>query len=168
MELFNGTIDVSYGQFYMLPEDLCDINMEAAFLGQANGLCGAAAAPLVFFMTGLHTGHVGLSAYLNDSEPPLSEEWEEVVEVPLDVAVELCLTEWGGMEADSLPVPAGRYRLRYAGIGMDQGRAADCIFADEETVDRYRIDLWPVYESTSDRIVRQHGEQAAYWHETLG
>ena len=164
MELFNGTINVAYSQFYIHPEDLIEFDMNDAFRGQANGLCGAAAAPLLFFTTGLHTGHVRLSIHLNDSEPALSEEWEEAVEVPLEVAGELCLTEWGEPSRYPLPIPHGRYRLRYAGINMDAAKDADCIFEDAEAIDRYRIDLWPVADTAGDRIIRQHGEQAAYWH----
>ncbi|MFJ6416528.1 hypothetical protein [Paeniglutamicibacter sp. NPDC091659] len=166
--LFDGTIHVAYGQFYILPEGDYDIDMDEAFRGQSNGLCGAAAHPGVFFITGMHTGHVGLSVHLNDSEPALDQEWEEVVEVPYEVTEGICLTEWGGPSLDRLAIPLGRYRLRYAGIKMDEGHEQDCILEEENTVDRYRIDLWPATGSTGDRIIRQHGEQAAYWHCSVG
>ncbi|MGL3806206.1 hypothetical protein ACSYDW_08930 [Paeniglutamicibacter sp. R2-26] len=167
MELFDGTINVAYGQFYLLPEGDYEIDMDAAFRGQDNGLCGAAAPPGLFFITGLHTGHVGLSVHLHDSEPALAEEWEEVVEVPYEVTEKICLAEWGGPSQDPLPIPRGSYRLRYAGIKMDEGHEQDCILEGEDTIDSYRIDLWPAFDSTGDRILRQHGEQAAYWHGAL-
>lgn len=164
MELFDGTINVAYGQFYLHPEEETDVDLDAAFRGQANGLCGAATPPSLYFITGLHTGHVGLSIHLNHLEPVIAGEWEEVVEVPLEVTGELCLAEWGMSTSAPLPIPHGLYRLRYSGINMDQAREEDCIFAEEEAIDRYRIDLWPVTGSTGDAIIRQHGEQAAYWH----
>lgn len=86
---------MAYSRFYIHPEDLIEFDMDDAFRGQTNDLCRAAAAPLIFFTTGLHTGHVGLSIRPDEREPALPEEWEKAVEVPLEVAEELCLMEWG-------------------------------------------------------------------------
>lgn len=155
---------MAHSQFYIHPEDLIKFDMDDAFRRRTNGLCGAAAAPLIFFTTGLHTGHVGLSIHLNEREPTLPEAWEEAVEVPLEVAEELCLTEWGEPSRDPLPIPHGSYQRRYAGVDLDAAMDADCIFEDAEATDRYRIDLWVVADAAGDRIIRQHEEQAAYWH----
>lgn len=96
-------------------EDLIEFDMDDAIRGRTNVLCGAAAAPLLFFTTGLHTGHIGLSIHLNEREPTLPEAWEEVVEVPLEVAEELCLTEWGRTLPGSVADPARQLPIALCG-----------------------------------------------------
>lgn len=52
--------------------------MRFAFGGQTNGRCGARWALL---MSGTHTGRVGVAVESHDEPPPLTEEWDDVVEV---------------------------------------------------------------------------------------
>jgi hypothetical protein len=47
--------------------------------GQVNGLCGAAVPGMLYLTTGLHTGNVELTVEVLDAEPPVGDEWEEVV-----------------------------------------------------------------------------------------
>lgn len=163
MELFNSTLNISYGQFYMLSGE-SEYDLDAAFKGQTNGLCGAADAPNLFFITGLHTGHVELGVYFHQSMPELDESWEDVVEVSYHVTGELSLEECCGSTLDPLPIPLGNYRVRYSGKKMDEARAEDCILENEPTIDSYRVDFWPSTDQSADAIIRQHSELAAYWH----
>ena len=163
MELFNSNLEISYGQFYMVSGD-SEYDLDAAFKGQTNGLCGAADAPNLVFITGLHTGHVELGVYLHQSMPALEESWEDVVEVSYQVTGELSIEECCGSTLDPLPIPPGTYRVRYSGRKMDEAREEDCVLEDEPAIDSYRVDFWPTTEPSADQIIRQHSEQAAYWH----
>ena len=130
MELFNSNLDISYGQFYMVSGD-SEYDLDAAFKGQTNGLCGAADAPNLVFITGLHTGHVELGVYLHQSTPVLDQTWEDVVEVSYQVTGELSIEECCGSTLDPLPIPPATYRVRYSGRKMDEAREEDCVLEDE-------------------------------------
>lgn len=164
MELFSGNFEISYGQFYLMGED-SEYDLDAGFKGQTNGLCGAADAPSLYFVTGLHTGHVQLALHLHENEPTLDESWEDIVEVPYRLTEELHLEECCGSGYAPLPIPQGNYRIRYSGNKLDQAHAEDCLLDDEPTIDSYRVDFWPATETRGDEIIRQHSEQAAYWHQ---
>ncbi|WP_433125091.1 hypothetical protein ACQPWW_21715 [Micromonospora sp. CA-240977] len=78
--LFDGQAPVAYGQIYVTSSELPD--MEEAFAGQVNGLCGAGQSGALFLMTGTHTGRVRFTVEVHDGEPPAAApEWEDVVEV---------------------------------------------------------------------------------------
>jgi hypothetical protein len=59
--VFEGLLDVHYGQAYVLTGDMPSPNLHDAFRRQTNGLCGAAVRGALFLITGLHTGHVGFA-----------------------------------------------------------------------------------------------------------
>ena len=68
--LFEGAVRVQYGQVYVL-SDPSLVDVTDCFVGQRNGLCGAAAEGRLFLVTGLHTGHVAFRVELHEREPPL-------------------------------------------------------------------------------------------------
>src|SRR5262249_29690187 len=60
--LFDGEVHVHYGQVYVESgPETGNPRLDAAFAGQVNGLCGAAARGALFLATGLHTGRVGFA-----------------------------------------------------------------------------------------------------------
>jgi hypothetical protein len=72
--------------------------------GQTNGLCG-----LSFLTTGLHTGRVEVTVELLDAPAPVSDEWEDVVEVSFRPAAEkVHLVQWAGEASWPLPLQAKR------------------------------------------------------------
>ncbi|OZI28918.1 hypothetical protein CEG14_23635 [Bordetella genomosp. 1] len=87
VELFSGQIQVQYGQAYIGLTGPFDGDMGGCFLGQGNGLCGARVPAILFLVTGLHTGVVGIDIRLCDAEPALDEGWEEIVEVSFSAPV---------------------------------------------------------------------------------
>jgi hypothetical protein len=163
ISLFSGTIEVQYGQAYLEAGARFDGGMEACFLGQSNGICGAAVPGTLFLTTGLHTGPVGLAVNLFEADPGPDEDWEEIVEVSLAVSGPASLVEWASDAGAPLALAPGSYRARYSARGMEAGRELDTN-VDPDPVDHYRLDLWPA-PPAPDRIVKQTSETAAYWHD---
>ncbi|BCJ49840.1 hypothetical protein Asp14428_13150 [Actinoplanes sp. NBRC 14428] len=162
--LLDRAIDVSYSTAVAGPGDDPGCEPEAFWRGQVNGLCGAGFRGHLSLVTGLHTGYVHLTVELFDAEPPLAGDWEEAVEVSFRQRAKKLWV--GGLMSRPYPValPRGDYRVRYCARGMEEGRRLDT--ADEdEVVDAYALQFWPG-EPAPDRIVRQTGETAAYWHRT--
>ncbi|MCX5065357.1 hypothetical protein OOJ91_05625 [Micromonospora lupini] len=190
--LFDGPAPVDYGQIYVTSRELP--NMEGAFAGQANGLCGAGEPDALFLMTGTHSGRVHFRIEVYDGEPSAAaEEWEEVVEVsfrPRDAVVDL--VPWGDGSLAKLPlIPEGQdtgllpaYRVRYCATGMDEGSDpfggldpdelddGDYTYMDRRP-DRYLLCFWPEGSpggdpsdavARADAILRQTSQAAAYWH----
>jgi len=159
--LFDGEVPVHYGFVYLEPGDGSDVELLTARGGQANGLCGARYPGHLLMVTGLHTGPAPLRVELHHERPPLDEQWEDVVEVPVTLTSEECwLTafDW----AQQVPTPApGDYRARWSATGMDQ--APDTRIGDEPALDRYLLQLWPA-PVAPDAVVRLGSENAAYWH----
>lgn len=149
----HGDVHVHYGQIYVHSEggDAFDGDLSACFAGQRNGLCGAAVAGTLFLLTGLHTGDVGFTAEVHETEPPDAGD-EDVVEVPFRVAGPARLVTWGGEDRWDLGLAPGGYRVRYGATGMDAAR------------DRYLLQFWPA-PPAPDAVVRQHSAAAAYWHD---
>ncbi|SFV31464.1 hypothetical protein SAMN05216456_1349 [Devosia crocina] len=167
IELFAGIVQLQYGQAYVELDGAFDGNMENSFIGQSNGLCGAAASEILFLVTGLHTGPVGLTVNLFDAAPELDQEWEEVVEVSFRAPRgEITLMEWGADQGVRIAVPSGEYRARCYGVDMEEANALDTNIT-EVPVDRYRLDLW-LAPSAPDRVIKQTSEVAAYWHDWAG
>lgn len=73
------------------------------------------------------------------AEPPADEEnWDNVVDVDLDVTGDLLTFQGsGGRSPISCAVPSAAYRVRVAGRGYDQ------LKADVDGMDAYRLQLWP-------------------------
>jgi hypothetical protein len=160
--LLDKDVSVAYAQIYLeSATGQMDGEMDKSFRGQTNGLCGGAVPGLLFLMTGTHTGDVGFRVELHDQEPPLDEQWEEVVEAALlAVEGEAGLAEWAGSDWHPLPMPPGDYRVRYSACGMDEGH-------QNEEGDRYLLQLWPA-PPAPDRIIRVTSANAAYWHKSIG
>ncbi|MCZ7373724.1 hypothetical protein [Micromonospora sp. WMMC250] len=186
--LFDGKAPVHYGQIYVTSSDLPD--MDRAFAGQANGLCGGGQPGALFLMTGTHSGRVRFTIEVHDTEPPAAaEEWEDVVEVSfVPSAAVVDLVPWGDGPLARMPLTSegqqtGRlpaYRVRYCATGMDEGHdpfggldpdeldESDHTYMDRRP-DRYLLCVWP--EGTTgdgvprtDAVLRQTSDGAAYWH----
>ncbi|MCK2242006.1 MULTISPECIES: hypothetical protein [unclassified Crossiella] len=159
--LLDHTVSVHYGQMYLLNRDSpFDGDLSASFRGQSNGLLGAARPELLFLITGRHTGEVGLTIELHEQEPPLGEDWPDVVEASCQLTGDdPVLSEWGERWY-ALDLPPGEYRIRYCAQGMD---AANDAITEDGVVDRYLLQLWPA-EPAPDAVRRQTSKNAAYWH----
>lgn len=155
---------VSYGQFYATDGGFDTPLLEGAFHGQTNGLCGARTGRSLFCITGLHTGTVPVEVQILDAPPTLEPEWEDAVEVSMQLTgTELIVQGWGD-DGHTVAVPApGTYRVRYCAAGMDAGRDQDTTVGDEPAPDRYRLQCWPA-PAAPDAILRTTSENAAYWH----
>jgi hypothetical protein len=166
MRVFDGRLHVHYGQAYVFSgEDGDTSELDACFRGQANGLLGAGRRGMLYLLTGLHTGFVGLSVDVGESEPLLDTSWEDSVEVSFEPAApDARLVGWGGELVCELPLELPAYRVRYAARGMDAGRDADTVIGDAEPVDAYALWFWPA-PGAPDRIVKQTAEVAAYSHD---
>ncbi|MGV9212194.1 hypothetical protein ACTFTM_10090 [Micromonospora sp. RB23] len=190
--LFDGPAPVDYGQIYVTSRNLPD--MERAFAGQANGLCGAGDPGALFLMTGTHSGRVRFRIELHDADPSVVDsEWEDVVEVSfVPRAPVVDLVPWGDGALAHLPLTSeendgGRlpvYRVRYCAAGMDEGSDPfggldpDEIDEDDHTYldrrpDRYLLCFWPEGSAggdpgdgdvRADAVLRQGSGNAAYWH----
>lgn len=157
--MFDGSILVDYRQFYITPPGgMNSGDMQAAFAGQQNGLCGAAHDGMLFLVTGLHYGNVALTIDLAPAPPEVDEQWEEIVEVPFVVSAEggVHLEEWDGDVRADIPLAPGPYRVRYHGSGMDAAHQG-------EEVDRYLLVFWPA-PVAPDAVVKTTSDSAGYWH----
>lgn len=164
VELFAGIVQVQYGQAYIELDGAFGGLMEKSFVGQSNGLCGAAAPEVLFLVTGLHTGPVGLTVNLSTVSPDLDQSWEEIVEVSVLVPHgAITLVEWSAEHGERMTLPPGEYRVRCSASAMQAANELDTNVT-EQPVDRYRLDLWPA-PSAPDRIIKQTSEVAAYWHD---
>jgi hypothetical protein len=169
--IFEGRLWVHYGQAYVLPNGSVDVDLEGSFVGQRNGLCGAADGRALFLITGLHTGGVYFLLDVLDAEPAIDLSWEEIVEAPFSVSVSgVSLVEWGGQHTYAIPISPGTYRVRYCARNMQRGRDIDCIQEGEAPVDFYSLEIWPS-KTSPDVVLKQTSEVAEYWHQyarTLG
>jgi hypothetical protein len=166
--IFDEVVHTDYGQFDLIwGNDFgFDGDFDRFFDGQVNGLAGAASGEGLYLILARRSGGSPVQIVLHDSEPPLLEDWEDVVEVSilLPAAAEPTWSTWAGETSDSLPIPHGTYRVRVNARGRDAGRDGE--FADEP-VDWYLIELWPA-PTQVDTIVRTTTTDAAYWHKEVG
>ncbi|MEU8633780.1 hypothetical protein AB0C38_16530 [Amycolatopsis sp. NPDC048633] len=161
----HGDIHVHYGQLYVHSEggEPFEGDLSACFAGQRNGLCGAAVAGTLFLLTGLHTGEVGFTAEVHETEPP-GAGGEDVVEAPFRAEGRAMLVTWGGGDWWDLELAPGDYRVRYSATAMDAGREQDTRLDGEPARDSYLLQFWPA-PPAPDAVVRQHSAVAAYWHD---
>ncbi len=161
--LLDGEVDVHYWQLYVESGAVGIPDLQGAFAGQANGICGAASPYSLFLITGLHTGTVGFRVELHEARPGLDEQWEEVVEVSFRAATaEIALLDWDG-EGHPLDLEPTDYRVRYCASGMDEAREQDTRLEDEPALDRYLLQFWPA-PPAPDRVLKQTSEAAKFEH----
>jgi hypothetical protein len=161
--LLDGEVDVHYWQMYVESGSVGIPDLQGAFAGQANGICGAAVPHSLFLITGLHTGTVGFRIELHEAPPRLNEEWEDVVEVSFRAATaEVALLDWDG-EGHPLDLEPTDYRVRYCASGMDGAREQDTRLEDEPALDRYLLQFWPA-PPAPDRVIKQTSEVAKVEH----
>jgi hypothetical protein len=158
MRVFDGVLGVLDGQFW-IASDNDDIgpDMFAAFVGQRNGLLGAAEDAQLRLITGAADGDVSFSVHVVESEPQLDGSWEDCVEAsftPRTPAVGFF--DWDGNVVFEIPLGDETYRVRYAARAMDAGSAGT-------EMDSYALWFWPA-PPAPDAIVKQTSESAAYWH----
>lgn len=161
--LFDRDLPVHYG-FFDLTDDGEMREPGGHLAGQVNGLCGTAFWGSAHFVTGLHTGSVPLRIEWHETEPPVDDAWEEVVEAPFESdRTELYLSSFDVGEG---PLELGRpgpYRVRYCASGMDESRAADTRMPDDPAHERCLVQLWPAPVS-ADAVIKQTSGNAEYWH----
>lgn len=163
--LFDGSVQIDYGQFYFRSSDGqggCDF--DGAFIGQRNGLCGAATPGQLVLITGPNVGDPHVRAELHTREPALDDRWEDIVEATMIVPERSAysIVELGGDAlGDSTYFSAGSYRVRYSASGTDDAHPASTNFVADS--DDYLLQLWPAH-TAPDRVVKQTSSSAAYWH----
>jgi hypothetical protein len=161
--LFSQNINVHYGQAYLELAGQFDGAMQDCFLGQQNGICGAASPDILFLITGLHTGKVGFTINFFEEDHGIDDLWDDIVEVSFWAPKnEISLVEWAAENSYPIPITPGIYRARYYAHNMQAGRDLDTNTASS-VVDTYRLDLWKA-DRIADRVVKQTSEIAAYWH----
>jgi hypothetical protein len=161
--LLDSEVHVHYWQIYVESGDMGVPDLEGAFVGQANGMCGAAVPYGLFLITGSHTGAVGFRVERHEAPPRLDEGWEDVVEVSFRPArTEVALLDWDG-QSYPLDLEPTDYRVRYCASGMDEAREHDTRREDEPMLDRYLLQFWPA-PPAPDRVLKQASETARSEH----
>jgi hypothetical protein len=167
VRIFDRPLHVHYGQAYLESSGNTEgMSLKGCFIGQANGLCGAASPGTLFLLTGLHTGCVNFTLDVLDSAPPLDESWEEIIEVSFTPRSDkTVLSEWGGESVCDVPLLQKSYRVRYCARDMDRGGEIDTI-VDEDPVDSYALIFWQA-DPAPDVIIKQTSDCATYWHNEI-
>ena len=163
--LFEGKLNLSFGQIYLMSGDTDWPDFDDSRRGQANGICGAAEPGRLLLATGLHTGWVELRIEHSEHEPALDDDWEDIVEVSfLPVAPEITVYGLDGSTSADFRLPVRSYRVRYSANGMDEGKRVDVVQDDEPVVDRYLLQFWPG-EAAADAVRKQTSAVAKQWHQ---
>ncbi|MFC4615627.1 hypothetical protein ACFO3K_12960 [Cellulomonas algicola] len=160
--MFDGRAQVHYRQLLVETGDGSAV-YDAAFAGQTNGLVGAAVPGCAVLITGTHTGDVGLRVVLHDAAPPFDPQWGDVVEAPFTPAGPEVVVH--GLMSDAVctfALPAGSYRLRWSGAGMDEAYDGT-VFADDPLVDTFELALWPAASRPAE-VVRQESRRGREAH----
>ena len=173
--LFSGNIGIEYGQFYidvaLEDEEEGDddyLDPDGAFAGQKNGICGAAQAGKLFFVTGIQDGVASIDVELHVDKPAIDESFSEIVEVSFHRGkkpVSLC--EWGHEQTHHLELPEGHYRVRYCIDGMDKDYEQNGDYEAPVPGQRHRVQFWRSAPE-ADSIFKHTSETAAYWHREWG
>jgi len=170
--MFKGTLGIDYGQFYITLSSDEDVDMDpdASFEGQENGICGAKLDDMIYFVTGIQSGSIEIDVDLHESAPVIDETYGEIIEVSFNRSKKaLSLCEWGWEKEHALDIPEGIYRLRYSIDGMDKDHSNEAIEEDEDLWEspvpgqRHLIQIWPD-ENAKDKVIKQTSEKAKYWH----
>jgi hypothetical protein len=147
-------------------EDMPQADIAACFRGQANGLLGAGYPGTLAMMTGLQHGPVAVKIEGYESEPPVADTWEEVVEVSYrQSAWEVVASNNEGASLARFDLPPGVWRVRYSANKMAEAHqnAHAWLAQGHEFVDSYWLQFW-LAEPTPDRIIKQTTAEAAYRH----
>lgn len=159
--LFEGKLAIFYGQAYVVSGQASQPDLDEAFYGQRNGLCGAAAIRSLFLVTGTEYGHVDFRVELRSSRPSELDQWEEVVEVgPYIASDPTQLASWAFENVHDLDVPTGAYRVWYCARGMDRTAAPN----GGEALDEYALLFYPSSGLLGDKILKHTSSVAGYWH----
>jgi hypothetical protein len=161
--IFEGLVHTSYMQLYLTTGQVEVPLPDRAFVGQVNGLSGAAIPGALFLVTATHTGAIPVRVMLLDDEPAVGD-WEEVVDVSMvPSGRDAAFGGWAANPSASFDLPAASYRVRWSGRGMD---AAYDATATEEVpaLDAYELALWPSAVA-ADEIVRRTSAAASHWHD---
>jgi hypothetical protein len=155
---------VHYGQIYVLSPECEPVMPADAFEGQRNGLCGAGVEGGLFLATGLHTGYVHMRIEVHTNEPPIDDEWEEIVEVSCFFPqTPVVLEDWSGNSKCELPIAEGMYRVRYSAKRFGQAQEGNGVDG-EALVERYSVLFWPS-PRRADQVIKETSERAAYWND---
>jgi hypothetical protein len=115
--------------------------------------------------TGSQWGPFGVRVRVRDDDPgPTGEEWQDVVEVSVDLTDGLAVCEIVDGMIDGIRNLSGSYRMRIAAAGRAESAARDASFDDDEdeedtALEHYLIDLWPSAPSGM-QVVREDSEYA--------
>ncbi|MET7486741.1 hypothetical protein [Streptomyces sp. NPDC005538] len=162
--VLDDEVDVSYCQVYVESQDASEFgDVNDAFGGQRNGLCGAAWPGMMWLATGLYYGRVGFRVEVHDERPDVDQGWEEIVEASYRPVGDASLVEWGGGTSWDLGLVDTDYRVRYSAFGMDRAAAAHSRGDGEPVIDRYLLQFWPCAPEP-DLVVKQTARAAGYWH----
>ncbi|MET8688169.1 hypothetical protein ABZV77_28580 [Streptomyces sp. NPDC004732] len=163
----SGLVSVAYGQLYVESgPDGAGLGFHDACAGQENGLCGAAIPGFLYLNSGLHTGELDFTVEVHESPPLLEDQWEEIVEVSFrPVGPETALALWGGMGAFQLGLEEIDYRVRYCGSRLDEAVDREDELIESPGMEEHLLQFWPA-PPERDRLVKQTGNCAAYWHRT--
>lgn len=162
---YTGPLPAHYHEAYftVLGSSLCT----EAFRGQSNGLCGAAAPNQLTLRFGVHTGRVNISVLLSQTEPPLNERWDEIVEVPLlvDHSVHLSLMDFDGDPwGDEVSFEAGSYRARFSVKNFVDDEASTSGIDDlNDSAQDYELIVWPS-PPRPDTVLKTTGSLARHYH----
>jgi hypothetical protein len=163
--LFDGVVDVEYGQLYVTSGTDLFGDIGAGFRRADERTVRTGRAGCMFLITGLHTGDVGFAVELHEVGPPVGDDWEEIVEASFTPApAQVRLVQWTGEAWWPLDLPQAELRLRYCGRGLDRARQPDLAPPGRPPIDSYLLQFWPDM-LRPDRVVRQTGTSAAYRHD---
>lgn len=174
--LFQGDINIEFGQFYIstnTDEAAENFDVALCFSDQNNGLVGAQQLDQLYFNAAVHCGDISIRVEMHDNYPAVDQSYEDIVEVSFTRASEpLHLSQWAWEVTHKLGIPLGQYRLRYLidGGDLDYEETDDQV-ALEESLNhpipgqRYLIQIWPG-EYKGDVVVKQTSEAAKNMNET--
>jgi hypothetical protein len=151
--VFEGTVDVDYGQAWVVGADAQPpAYIGEAFVGQSNGMLGAAVPGFLLLMTSRSSGAVPIRVTIDSGEPPLDDMWEECVEATFTPQGPTVTLQhfWAEQTVVEIPLQPEPYRVRYCGRNME---ASWDMHPFEHPTDSYLLSFWRA-PPAADRIVR--------------
>ena len=160
---FDGRLWVSHHRAQAVSAFDIDVEHDEAFAGQVNGMLGAGVPGALLLWTGTAVGDVGLRVVVHGSEPPVGDEWEDVVEAPFTpLGPELHVAGSMSDVVCSVPLDPGSYRARWSGRGIDEAYDLT-VGEDDPLVDRFELALWPA-AAASDAVLRRNSRRGSWQH----